>query len=113
MRATDRGTPPLHTDTIVIVSVGAVDGNDPPIFDKDSYQIGVKEHTPPDSFVIQVIHPSIRNYEPILNQFSQIQPILVKINPNSIKFRMKFAFWNQFLPVFVDYSIQNSSDEPI
>ena len=62
VRATDKGTPPLHTDTIVIVSVGAVDGNEPPVFEKDSYQISVKEHTPPDSFVIQVIHPSIHPF---------------------------------------------------
>lgn len=54
VRATDSGIPPQHTDTVVTVSVGAVDGNDPPAFGQDQYQVNVVEHSPADAFVIQL-----------------------------------------------------------
>ena len=37
-----------------MVSVGAVEGNDPPSFGQDQYQVNVVEHSPPEAFVIQL-----------------------------------------------------------
>ena len=54
VRATDSGSPPQNSDSIVIVNVGAVDGNDPPKFQQDTYNVHVTEHTVHDSFVVQV-----------------------------------------------------------
>ncbi|KAI9558883.1 hypothetical protein GHT06_015672 [Daphnia sinensis] len=54
VRATDSGTPPQHADTVVTITVGAVDGNDPPIFQQSHYHINVVERATPDSFVIQL-----------------------------------------------------------
>ena len=54
VRATDSGTPPQHSDTVVVVSVGTVDGNDPPVFQQDHFALNVVEHAPADSFVVQL-----------------------------------------------------------
>ena len=54
VRATDSGSPPQHSDSIVIVNVGAVDGNDPPKFQQDTYNVHIAEHIVHDSFVVQV-----------------------------------------------------------
>ena len=54
VRATDSGTPPQHSDTVVVISVGTVDGNDPPVFQQDHFALNVVEHAPPDSFVVQL-----------------------------------------------------------
>jgi len=54
VRATDSGTPPQHADTVVTITVGAVDGNDPPVFQQNHYHINVVERATPDSFVIQL-----------------------------------------------------------
>ena len=55
VRATDSGTPPQHADTAVTITVGAVDGNDPPIFQHNHYHVNVIERATPESFVIQLI----------------------------------------------------------
>ena len=54
VRAVDSGTPPQHSDTVVIVSVGTVEGNEPPKFQRDAYNVHVSEHAFPDSFLLQV-----------------------------------------------------------
>ena len=54
VRATDSGTPPQHSDTVVTITVGSVEGNDPPVFQQNHYHINVVERSPPDSFVIQL-----------------------------------------------------------
>jgi hypothetical protein len=54
VRATDSGTPPQHADTVVTITVGAVDGNDPLIFQQNQYHVNVVERATPDSFVIQL-----------------------------------------------------------
>lgn len=54
VRATDSGTPPQHSDTVVTITVGTVDGNDPPIFQQTHYHVNVVERATPDSFVIQL-----------------------------------------------------------
>ncbi len=54
IRATDSGTPPQHSDTVVTITVGAVEGNDPPVFQQNHYHVNVVERAPPDSFVIQL-----------------------------------------------------------
>ena len=53
VRATDAGTPPLHSDVKVTVTVGST-GNIKPVFDEESYQITVLENTEPGSFVTKV-----------------------------------------------------------
>lgn len=54
VRATDSGVPPHHSDTVVTVTVGTVEGNDPPVFQQTHYHVNVVERSPPDSFVIQL-----------------------------------------------------------
>ena len=52
-RATDAGTPPLHSDVKVTVTVGST-GNQKPIFGQENYQVTVLENTKPGSFVMKV-----------------------------------------------------------
>ena len=54
VRATDSGNPPQYTDTIVTISVGAVEGNDPPVFQREQYQVDIVEKSPAESFIVQV-----------------------------------------------------------
>ena len=54
VRATDSGSPAQHSDTVVTITVGTVDGNDPPVFAQNHYHVNVVERATPDSFVIQL-----------------------------------------------------------
>lgn len=72
VRATDAGTPPQHSDAVVVVSVGAVDGNDPPRFRQEAYSLHIAEHSPPDSFVIQVRLPITLLFKIISNIFIKL-----------------------------------------
>lgn len=53
MRATDAGTPPLHSDVKVTVTAGST-GNQKPVFGQQNYQAKVKENTEPGAYVLQV-----------------------------------------------------------
>ena len=53
VRVTDAGTPPLHTDVKVTVTVGSI-GNQKPVFGQQEYQTNVQEDAKPGSFVLKV-----------------------------------------------------------
>ena len=53
VRATDAGTPPLHSDVKVTVSVGS-NGNQRPIFGQPSYEATIKEDTEINTFVLKI-----------------------------------------------------------
>ncbi len=53
VRATDAGSPPLHSDVKVTVTVGS-NGNQKPKFVQDAYQVTVREDTSRGSFVLKV-----------------------------------------------------------
>ncbi len=53
VRATDAGTPPLHSDVKVTVTVGS-NGNQKPVFKQDRYEAMVDEDTKPGTFVLKV-----------------------------------------------------------
>lgn len=53
VRASDMGTPPLHTDTRVVIFVHDVNDYSP-IFARPSYSVAVAEDALPDSSILQV-----------------------------------------------------------
>lgn len=53
VRATDAGTPSLHSDVQVTITVGT-NGNQIPVFDQESYEATITEDIEPGSFVLQV-----------------------------------------------------------
>ncbi|CAD5124818.1 DgyrCDS13080 [Dimorphilus gyrociliatus] len=52
-RATDGGSPPLHSDTIVTINL--LDENDnKPVFTKSNHKVNLVEHTKPGVFLVQI-----------------------------------------------------------